>query len=89
MLAALRAQMPSSIQWTEPWGGMFLWLTLPAQLDATALLASALQQQTAFVPGAAFYANGGGVHTLRLNFSHATPERIEEGIRRLRRAMNL
>ncbi len=88
MLRALRAHMPTAIHWTEPRGGMFLWLTFGTQIDASELLRGALEQQLAFVPGSAFYANGGGAHTLRLNFSHAAPERIEEGIRRLRRAID-
>jgi 2-aminoadipate transaminase len=66
---------------------MFIWLTLPEQLDATELLYAALEQQVAFVPGATFHANGGGTSTLRLNFSYSTPERITEGITRLGQAI--
>ncbi len=83
LLVALAEQMPPGVRWTHPEGGMFIWLTLPEQIDATELLYAALEQQVAFVPGATFHANGGGTSTLRLNFSHCAPERITEGIRRL------
>jgi 2-aminoadipate transaminase len=62
---------------------MFLWLTLPEGLNTTRLLDRAIERQVAFVPGAAFYANGGGENTMRLNFSYSSPERIVEGVKRL------
>lgn len=83
MLAALRQHFPPGITWTEPQGGLFLWVTLPEQLNAAELLPAALAANVAFVPGAAFFAQGGGHHTLRLNFSCMPPERIAEGIQRL------
>jgi 2-aminoadipate transaminase len=83
MLGALEHGMPAGTRWTRPDGGMFLWVTLPEHLDASELLQQAIERQVAFVPGAAFHANGGGANTMRLNFSHPTPERIEEGVRRL------
>lgn len=83
MLAALEQHLPAGVRWTRPAGGMFIWLTLPAQLDATIVLGAALEQQVAFVPGATFHANGGGTNTLRLNFSHSAPERIHAGVTRL------
>ena len=58
-------------------------MTLPEGFNSADLLQHAVERQVAFVPGAAFHANGGGENTIRLNFSHATPERIEEGVRRL------
>jgi 2-aminoadipate transaminase len=87
MLDTLARHMPQGVTWTHPSGGMFIWLTLPAHLDATALLGASLEQKVAFVPGAPFYANGGGATTMRLNFSHTAPERIEEGIARLGQAI--
>ena len=89
MLRALQMQMPPGTRWTTPRGGMFVWLTLAPPLDTARLLGPARQRQVAFVPGAAFYAHGGGSQALRLNFSHAPPERIEEGIHRLRWAMDV
>lgn len=84
MLAALERHFPAEASWTRPRGGLFLWLTLPAGLDSTALLKTALdEERVAFVPGASFFPKGGGERTCRLNFSYAPPDVIEEGIRRL------
>ncbi len=83
MLAALEREMPATVSWTRPDGGMFLWLTLPTPLDAAALLERAIAQRVAFVPGAPFHPRGGGANTLRLNFSHSDPARLSEGVRRL------
>lgn len=88
MLAALEQQMPSGVTWTRPRGGMFLWLTLPAGVDAATLLQASLEQKVAFVPGASFHANGGGSNTMRLNFSHSAPERIAEGVSRLAQSLS-
>ncbi|NOK65950.1 MAG: DNA-binding transcriptional regulator, MocR family, contains an aminotransferase domain [Chloroflexi bacterium AL-N10] len=88
MLGALESHMPDDVRWTHPEGGMFLWLTLPEGLDSAVLLQQAIVRNVAFVPGTAFFANGGGINTLRLNFSHPTPDRIEEGIRRLAEVVN-
>jgi 2-aminoadipate transaminase len=87
MLSALERHMPEGVAWTRPAGGMFVWLTLPAHIDSAELLQSALDQKVAFVPGGPFYANGGGRNTMRLNFSHSSPERILEGVKRLAASM--
>jgi 2-aminoadipate transaminase len=87
MLAELDRSMPRGTRWTRPDGGMFLWVTLPEQLNASELLARAIERQVAFVPGADFHATGGGQNTMRLNFSHPTPEQIQQGIRRLAEAI--
>jgi 2-aminoadipate transaminase len=83
MLAALDKYFPPGATWTRPDGGMFLLVTLPKQLNATDLLSTALQRKVAFVPGEEFFLNGEGKNVMRLNFSNARPEHIEEGIRRL------
>jgi DNA-binding transcriptional MocR family regulator len=84
MLAALATHMPPGVTWTRPEGGMFVWLTLPAGMDGAALLAQSLKsQKVAFVPGAAFFADGSGRNTIRLSFSRADEATIAEGIRRL------
>ncbi len=84
MLAALQEFFPPEVTWTHPAGGLFLWVTLPEDIECKALFADALRQNVAFVPGDSFYAPGdeGGRH-MRLNFSNAPPEQIREGIRRL------
>jgi 2-aminoadipate transaminase len=84
MLAALERHFPAEVRWTKPQGGLFLWITLPEGFDSTALLKEALdKERVAFVPGASFFARGGGERTCRLNFSYARPEVIDEGVRRL------
>lgn len=83
MLAALEEYFPDNVSWTHPQGGLFLWVTLPEGLDTGELLRDALEYRIAFVPGAAFHANGVGANTMRLSFSSVNSEQIEEGIRRL------
>lgn len=84
MLSALQAHMPAGVSWTQPDGGMFVWLTLPKGLDGAVLLKQALEQQDiAFVPGQAFFADGTGQNTLRLSFSVLPEAEIHEGIKRL------
>lgn len=87
MLAALDAHFPEGVTWTRPKGGLFLWLTFPESMDAADILKAAVEQKVAFVPGQSFFADGGGRNTARLNFSNATPEMIEEGIKRLARCL--
>ncbi len=83
MLDALARHMPEGVTWTRPHGGMFLWVTLPSAIDATALLEDALAAKVAFVPGQSFFPAKTSVSNFRLNFSYCDPARIEEGIARL------
>jgi 2-aminoadipate transaminase len=83
MLSALEKHFGTKAKWNRPEGGMFLLVTLPPKYDTTKLLARALEQNVAYVPGEEFHMNGEGKNTMRLNFSNARPEQIEEGIRRL------
>jgi len=85
MLAALEKYMPSDegISWTKPQGGLFVWMRLPDGIDAEAMLETAIEHKVAYVPGSAAFVDGGGQNTIRLAFSLATPELIDEGIRRL------
>jgi DNA-binding transcriptional MocR family regulator len=90
MLAALAREMPDTVTWTKPEGGMFVWLTLPPHIDAAALLATSLKtERVAFVPGRAFFADGSNGNTLRLSFSCANHAQIDEGIKRLGRLIRL
>jgi 2-aminoadipate transaminase len=82
MLNALDRFFPGDASWSRPDGGMFLMARLPS-VDATVLLPEALKQGVAYVPGEEFHLNGEGKNTMRLNFSNASPERIEIGIKRL------
>ena len=86
MLAALARHMPEGVTWTRPEGGMFVWVTPPKGMDGAALLARAIEtERIAFVPGRAFFADGSNGNTLRLSFSCADVEAIEEGMMRLGR----
>ncbi|MER2598873.1 MAG: PLP-dependent aminotransferase family protein [Caldilineales bacterium] len=84
MLAAMDQHFPAEVEWTRPDGGLFLWAWLPQGMDAAEVLKVAIERhQVAFVPGNAFFPDGSGKNTMRLNFSNASPEMIEAGISRL------
>lgn len=83
MIDAMSRYFPPGVHWTRPQGGLFLWVTLPEGEDSAAILEKAVQNKVAFVPGTAFYPDGSGHNTMRLNFSNTPPEQIEIGIRRL------
>jgi 2-aminoadipate transaminase len=83
MLDALERYFPEGATWTKPKGGLFLWVTLPEDVDTLALMPRAIEKKVAYVPGSAFYADNGLPNTFRLNFSNAKPEQIELGIKRL------
>lgn len=80
MLDAMEQHFPKEVTWTRPEGGMFIWVTLPKQIDAMKLLDQAIAARVAFVPGAPFYATEPETNTLRLSFVTVPPERIREGI---------
>jgi 2-aminoadipate transaminase len=87
MLAAIERHFPVGVRWTQPQGGLFLWVTLPRGADAAAVLEEALAAGVAFVPGTSFFPTGGGRDTMRLNFSYCSPDRIAEGVARLGAAL--
>ena len=72
MLDALAEHFPAEATWTRPEGGLFIWATLPDYIDTTDLLARALRENVAFVPGRAAYLDGRGGSSMRLNFSGVT-----------------
>jgi 2-aminoadipate transaminase len=83
MIEALDRYFPAEATWTEPDGGLFIWATLPAYIDTSDLLAKALRENVAFVPGQAAYVDGRGRNSMRLNFSSGNEDEIREGIRRI------
>ncbi len=83
MVLRIEEYFPEEIKCTKPEGGMFLWVTLPKNISSLRLLKLATKENVAFVPGKAFYVDGGGDNTLRLNFSNSDEEKIEVGIKRL------
>ena len=80
MATALQEHLPPGCRWQKPVGGMFFWVTLPAHLDATALLPRAVEAGMAYVPGSPFYPQGGHANTLRLSFVTVPPELIAQGV---------
>ena len=83
MTDAMDTYFPDTVRYTTPHGGMFLWVTLPEGVSAMELFPKALERKVAFVPGDPFYIDTENVNTMRLNYTNADCETIEEGIRRL------
>ena len=83
MIDSLRRFMPEEVRWTEPDGGLFLFITLPEYLDSQKVLEKAVERNVAFVTGSVFFCNDAGRNTMRLNFSFCNKKDIEEGVKRL------
>jgi 2-aminoadipate transaminase len=83
MAKALAEHMPEGTSWTTPGGGFFTWVTAPDGIDTVALSPAASARKVAYVPGAPFYPEGGGVSQLRLAFSRVADDLIGEGAQRL------
>jgi 2-aminoadipate transaminase len=83
MLDALAEHLPPEADWTRPRGGLFVWARLPDYIDTTDLLARALRENVAFVPGRAAFLDGRGGSEMRLNFSGVHEDDIREGVRRI------
>ncbi|MED4585077.1 PLP-dependent aminotransferase family protein [Brevibacillus choshinensis] len=73
----------SMVSWVEPKGGMFIWVKVHESINATELLAQVLEHGVAFIPGAPFFVEDPQQNTLRLNFTHSSPEKIQIGMERL------
>jgi 2-aminoadipate transaminase len=91
MVAALRRELGTQATWPDPRGGFFLWATLPESIDSDAMVARAVEHGVIYVSGDAFFvdapgeprSSGSKSNIIRLSFSAPTPQRIEEGVRRL------
>jgi 2-aminoadipate transaminase len=88
MLEALRRHAPVGLRWQIPAGGFYVWAHLPEGISAQSVLAQAHQTGVAFLPGEPFCVDGSGRGSVRLNFSYAPTEDIEEGIRRFAQALS-
>ena len=88
MEQAIRAHIGGRLTWSPPKGGFFLWATLPTGSSDHALLERALAHGLVFVVGSAFYVDGTGHEKIRLSFSAPSIDRIEEGVKRLAKALN-
>jgi len=83
MIETIKAEFPKDITYTNPESGLFLWVELPSQMNAQEILLTCVENNVAFVPGGAFFPNGGNENTFRLNYSNASEENIVEGIKRI------
>lgn len=88
MLESLAGHFPAGSRWTVPTGGMFVWVELPGEVDLARLLPRIVEEEkVAYVPGAPFHPNGGGLNTMRLNFTHSPADVVREGVAKLGRAL--
>jgi len=79
----MKKTFPGEIKFTIPQGGLFSWIELPVYINARDVLTKSLEKNIAFVPGGAFFANGGHENTFRINFSNMPEERIVTGLESL------
>ncbi len=71
------------VTWTKPDGGLFLWVTLPEEIDTHKLFYDAIKYKVAFVPGDVFFGENPSVNMMRINFSFATKEQLAAAVKRL------
>ncbi len=87
MLKAFREYMPEGVTWTEPQGGLFLFLRLPEHMDAQELFYKAIEKNVAYVMGSVFHCDGSGKNTMRINFSYVPEDKAREGVKKLAEAI--
>jgi GntR family transcriptional regulator / MocR family aminotransferase len=88
MLSAIQRHLPAEFRLDPPQGGLFIWLQLPENLSSEKLLPLAWEEGVLFAPGNGFFPDGlGGTNWLRLNFVAQAPDQIDEGIKRLGKAV--
>ncbi len=83
MLDTMKETFPAQVKYTNPKGGLFTWVELPENMDAKEVLMKCVEKNVAYIPGGAFYPEGGKENTFRLNFSNMPEDKIVEGIRRI------
>jgi 2-aminoadipate transaminase len=88
MQQALAEHFGGVARWTDPEGGFFLWMTFEPAVDTEALFEVALAEGVAFIPGNAFSPGRHFPDALRMCFASTPPERIREGLARLRSAVD-
>jgi GntR family transcriptional regulator / MocR family aminotransferase len=88
MLSAIQRYLPAEISLDPPQGGLFIWLQLPENLSSEKLLPFAWEEGVDFSPGNGFFPDGlGGRDWLRLNFVAQAPDQIDEGVKKLGKAI--
>lgn len=87
MISAMNTHLGDNVSYTNPQGGMFIWAKLPEYIDTAKLFPLAIEEGVAFVPGESFFSNDAPKNTMRINFTNSSIEQIDEGMRRLARAL--
>ena len=88
ILVAIKRSLPVDVHLDPPQGGLFIWLQLPENLSSDKLLPLAWEEGVIFAPGSGFFPDGlGGKNWLRLNFVSQASDQIDEGIKRLGKAI--
>ncbi len=87
MVDAMKEFFPEGVTFTNPEGGLFLWVTLPEHMNAREVAAKAIEEKVAYVPGDAFFANEPKMNCFRCNYSCMPEDRIREGVQRLAKAI--
>jgi len=88
MLDALSQFFPTGCRWTKPIGGLFIFAWVPEKIDTKEMLQDCIQKYgVAYVPGRSFFVDGSGKNTMRLNFTYPNMEMLDEGIKRISRAI--
>ena len=71
------------VSWTKPEGGLFLWVTVPEEIDTHELFYDAIDYKVAFVPGDVFYGENPARNNMRINYSFASKEQLATAAERL------
>ena len=87
MLKAMEKYMPENVSWSKPTGGMFFWVKLPEAIDAKDVFMEAIQHNVSYVIGRPFHCDNSGGNTMRLNYSFASLEQIDQGVKQLAKAI--
>lgn len=77
---AMEDNLPDTVSWNDPEGGMFVWLRTPEGTDAMRLYERALEGRLVVMPGHPFHVRG-GANTIRLNFATPSDEQIADGMK--------
>ncbi len=83
MLQALDEELSDIASWSKPGGGVFVWVSLPEELDTTEMFHQAIEKKVAYIPGGVFSVDGSTRNAIRLNFSNVKRDAIREGVARL------
>ena len=87
MADGLKKYFPAGVKYTNPEGGMFLWVEVPGVDDTVELFKECLKHNVAFVPGDPFFAGKPQPGAFRLNYSNAKEDQIKVGMKQLGEAL--